>query len=108
VDDVLYRDVDPAPIMAQINTEFRLKNDKIEVPKMYLGTYVKDWEYVDENGIDNHCWDLGAESYIKEAFRIIKKLMEKHNLSYSSTKRHDSKTSSSNLDYRPELDTTLY
>ena len=75
---------------------------------MHLGTNVRDWKYADDNGVDNHCWALGLESYIKEAVRIIKKLMEKHNLSHSSTKRHGRKTPFSNSGYRPELDTTLY
>ena len=108
VDDVLYCDVDPAPVMAQINSGFRLKNDKIEIPKMYLGTDVKDWEYTDENGNSSNCWALGAESYIKEAVRIIQNLMEKHHLSYSSTKRHGRKTPFSSSEYRPELDSSLY
>ena len=108
VDDVLYCDIDPGPVMAQINSGFRLKNDKIEVPKMYLGTNVKDWEYTDDNGVNRSCWALGAESYIKEAVRIVGKLMEKYNLKYSSTRRFGRKTPFSNSDYRPELDATLY
>ena len=109
VDDVLYCDIDPGPVMAQINMGFRLKNEKIEVSSMYyLGTDVKDWEYIDNNGQDSRFWALGAESYIKEAIRISEKLMEKHNLQYTSTKRHGRKTPFSNSDYRPELDATLY
>ena len=94
--------------MAQINTGFRLKNNKIEVPKMYLGTDVKDWQYTGSNGQDNQCWALGAESYIREAIRISEKLMEKHNLQYTSTRRYGQKTLFSKSNYRPELDATLY
>ena len=108
VDDVLCCDENPEPIMKKINSDFRLKNDKIETPTMYLGTDVKQWEYTDSNGIIKGCWALGAESYIKEAVRICEKLMKKHNLQYSSTRRHGRKTPFSNSAYRPELDATLY
>ena len=108
VDDVVCCDEDPGPVMSQINSDFRLKNDKIDIPKMYLGTDVKYWEYSNDEGKTDHCWALGAESYIREAIRIIERLMEKHDLAYSSTKRHGRKTPFSNSDYRPELDNSLY
>ena len=91
VDDVVCCDVDPGPTMSQINSDFRLKNDKIEEPKMYLGTDVKRWDFTDDNGYNNSCWALGAESYIKEALRICEALMEKYDLKFSSTKRHGRK-----------------
>ena len=108
VDDVVCCDVDPQPTMTAINSDFRLKNDKIEEPKMYLGTDVKNWEYSDNEGRTNSCWALGAESYIKEAVRICKGLMDKHDLKYLSTKRNGRKTPFSNSEYRPKLDNTLY
>ena len=108
VDDILCCDVDPLPTMQRINEGFRLKNNTIEVPKLYLGTDVRQWTYTNEKGCDAKCWALGSESYLKEAIRVCEKLMTTHDLVFTSTKRHGRKTPFSTHDYRPELDDTLY
>ena len=108
VDDILCCDVDPLPIMNRINDGFRLKNNTIETPKIYLGTDVRQWNFTNDKGQDSKCWALGSESYVKEATRICEKLMTTHDLKFTSTKRNGRKTPFSTQDYRPELDDTLY
>jgi hypothetical protein len=108
VDDILCCDVDPRPVMDQVNDGFRLKNNLIEVPKLYLGTDVKKWKFSGEDGQGSECWALGSDSYLKEALRVCNKLMVEHDLKFTSTKRHGRKTPFSNHGYRPELDDTLY
>ena len=108
VDDVLCCDVDPSTTMARVNDGFRLKNNCIEIPKMYLGTDVKELEYTDYDGNSSKCWGLGSHSYLKEALRICDKLMKTHNLEFTSSKRSGRKSPFNHSDYRPELDASIY
>ena len=107
VDDLLVCSEDPAPIMEQIRSQFRLKDGYYD-PKLYLGTDVRPWTNYNEDGNQRDCWALGSESYIKEAIRTCEHLMKTHDLSYSSTRRHGRKTPFSTHEYRPELDTSNY
>ena len=105
VDDVLCFHHHPKKIMDMIGDTFRLKNG-VEVPKMYLGTDIRNWEVQDENGVGKQCWAIGSNTYIKEAIRIAEAHMRSHNLSYSSSKRLGRSTPFNDSTYRPELDTT--
>ena len=70
---------------------------------------MRSWTFDDDDdGNQRDCWTLGAGSYIKEAVRTCERLMEKHNLSYSSMRRHGRKTPFSTHEYRPELNFSNY
>ena len=105
VDDVICIHKDPKIIMDNINSQFRLKGE-VSIPDMYLGANVRRWKHqtVDGNVIES--WAMGSESYCKEAIRICEKLMQDHNLTFSSTRRNGKNTPFSNHTYRPELDAT--
>ena len=103
VDDVLCLDYDPKQTMNKIETMFRLK-DGVEKPNMYLGTDTREWTVQDENGSTITCWGVGSSSYVKEAVRTAEVNFNKHNLTYSSSKRQGRNTPFKNPDYRPELD----
>ena len=108
VDDILCCDVDPLPTMNRVNDGFRLKNNSIETPKIYLGTDVRQWKFSNHTGEESKCWALGSESYVKEALRVCEKLMATHDLKFTSTKRNGRKTPFSTHEYRPEMDDTNY
>lgn len=85
VDDVLCIHHNPKPIMEKLNTLYRLK-DGVETPNLYLGTDLKQREYIREDGTSGKCWAMGLHSYLKEAFRVVDAQMAKHNISHSSSK----------------------
>ena len=103
VDDVLCVHHDPGPTMKQLNSIFRLK-DGVENPTLYLGTNVRKWKYQKDDGTQGECWALGSRSYIKEAIRVCDNQMQKHDLTFTSTKKEAKLTPFNSSDYRPELD----
>lgn len=107
VDDLLVCHMDPLPLIQRIGSDFRLK-DETDDPKIYLGSDICKDTFTNEDGEDQHCWDMGADNYVKEALRVCDALMKRHNLKFTSTRRHGRKSPFSCHQYRPELDTTNY
>ena len=51
---------------------------------------------------------MSSSSYVKESIRIVLGLMEKYNISHTSTRRNGRFSPFSSADYCPELDSTEY
>ena len=108
VDDILCIHHDPHIPMNQISDIYRMKDNSISKPKIYLGANIKEWSLQDEEGECSKCWAQGSESYAKEAVRVVELLMDKHKLQYTSTRRHGTRTPFSSSEYRPELEASDY
>ena len=105
VDDILCIHHQPKVVMDKIGNLFRLK-DGVSSPTMYLGTDIRPWEYQRDDGTTGSCWALGSNSYIKEALKVIDSLCSKHNIKHSSTRRNGRLTPFSDINYRPELESS--
>jgi hypothetical protein len=103
VDDILCIHDQPKRIMDKIGSLFNLKNT-VEEPKLYLGADIRKWDHQTSDGTTNSCWAIGSESYVREAVKVAEAQMAKHNLSFTSSKRHGRNTPFSDCQYRPELD----
>ena len=57
---------------------YRLR--KVKTRDKFLGSNVKRWNYQDDNGRKNACWELVSETYVKEACRLGDVLMKNHKL----------------------------
>ena len=103
VDDILSVDHNPRESIDMIGSIFRIKENSIEKPKIYLGANIRDWSYQDESGEEHDTYAMGSNGYVKEAIRVVEERMKEYNLSYPGRKPKTPFTSSS---YRPELDCT--
>ena len=108
VDDVLVINHNAKATMNLISNIYRMKDGSIETPKVYLGANIKEWNIQDPEGQFDKCYALSSETYTKEAIRVVNSLMLKHKFSYSSTRRHGSKSPFSSSEYRPELESSQY
>ena len=108
VDDILCIDENPKTLMSKLGSIYRMKEDSISEPSIYLGANVRNWTVTDNEGKDINCWALGSQNYIRESLRIVDSIMEKHNLKQSSTRRQGRNTPFSSSDYRPELESSNY
>ena len=108
VDDILCIHHDPRIPMKQISNIYRMKDGSISTPKVYLGANIKEWSSQDENGQSSHCWAQSSETYTRESVRVVEALMQKHNLEYTASRRHGTKTPFSTSEYKPELEATNY
>jgi len=70
VDDVLCIREKPKEVMDQLASFFRLKDNPTS-PSMYLGTDVRPWTYQRSDGSSSKCWALGANTYVKEAIKVV-------------------------------------
>lgn len=97
VDDVLAISHDPEATMKGIQNKFKLKDDKVEEPKDYLGAELE--KMTNENG--SECWSMSSEKYCKAAVKNVEdKLAE-------SNKRLPSKCQAPfKSGYKPEVDAT--
>jgi hypothetical protein len=97
VDDILAISCDPKAILADIQSTFKLKNDKIEPPEFYLGAKLQEKVI---NGVK--CWTITSHDYVKAAVKNVEEIIKKRG-------RH---LPSSNIDtpmnntYTPEMDVT--
>ena len=97
VDDVLSISFDPMKTMKGIQCKFKLKDDKIEDPKMYLGADLSKMLNVD----GDECWSMSSDTYCQAAVKNVAEVLEKMGLRLSSK----CSTPFSN-GYRLEVDTT--
>jgi len=105
VDDVLCIQENPKEVTDQLASFFRLKDNPTS-PFMYLGTDIRPWTYQRSDGSSSKCWALGANTYVKEAIRVVETQKIKFGISHSSTRRNGRLSPFNNSDYRPELDMT--
>ena len=75
VDDVLCVSADPRATLEGLQTTFKLKDDKIEEPEMYLGAQLG---HLTVDGI--RCWTMSSEKYVLAAVRNVEESLAKHGL----------------------------
>ena len=106
VDDILIIDSDPDKYMKMIQDNFTVKPSSIEVPKSYLGAEIGKVQYSD----GSQAWTMGSQSYVKKAVKNLKRKLEEVFIQFNK-KLSDVSVSApqpfSNVNYRPELDTSI-
>ena len=96
VDDILSISDDPKSALLALTSTFKLKDDKIEPPEMYLGAQLGKVQ-VD----DAECWTMSAEKYVAAAVKSVEESLAKRGL------RLPGKVYTPlPVDYRPELETS--
>lgn len=96
VDDVLSVSDDPKSTLQGLQSTFKLKDDKIEEPDMYLGAQLGKIQ------IEGHeCWTMSAEMYVIASVKNVEEALAKKGLRLP-TKCYTPLAT----DYRPELDTS--
>jgi len=97
VDDVLSISGDAMATMKEIQTVFKLKDDKIEEPTDYLGAVLGKMTL----GDGRECWSMSSEKYCKAAVKNIEEKLAK------SGKRLPTRCGTPlKHGYKPELDTS--
>jgi hypothetical protein len=74
VDDVLCISHDRLKSMKQIQTSFKLKEDKMEPPDVYLGATIARMTLAD----GKTCWTMSPEQYVKSAVTNVEEELAKH------------------------------
>ena len=97
VDDILAISGDPGAILRDVQTTFKLKNDKIEPPEFYLGAKLQEKPI---NGIK--CWTITSQDYVKAAVKNVEEATRDTSRSLPS---RNVETPMS-MTYLPELDIT--
>jgi Reverse transcriptase (RNA-dependent DNA polymerase) len=96
VDDVLSVSADPLATLQGLQSTFKLKDDKIEEPDMYLGAQLGKMQ------VDGHeCWTMSAEKYVVASVKNVEEVLAKKGLRLP-TKCYTPLAT----DYRPELETS--
>lgn len=72
VDDVLAVSVDPRATLQGLQKTFKLKDEKIEVPDMYLGAQLGQ---MDVEGA--RCWTMSAEKYVSSSVQNVEESLAK-------------------------------
>jgi hypothetical protein len=75
VDDILSISDDPKSTLLALTSTFKLKDDKIEPPEMYLGAQLGIMQ-VD----DVECWTMSAEKYVVSAVKNVEEALAKKGL----------------------------
>jgi hypothetical protein len=75
VDDILSISHDPMRTMKRIQEDFKLKNDKIAEPDMYLGATLKKMKLAS----GKTCWTMSPEEYVKSAVANVEDELKKSN-----------------------------
>ena len=75
VDDVISISTKPMDAIEGIKAVFKLKGDKAEVPESYLGGTIRKVK----TDLDNECWTLSSEKYIKTAVANVEEKLAKSN-----------------------------
>ena len=97
VDDILAISCDPKAILEDFQRTFKLKNDKIEPPKFYLGAKLQQNPI---NGLT--CWTITSQDYVKAAIRKVEEAIKTKGRRLQTT---NVETPMNNY-YTPELDVT--
>ena len=96
VDDILSISHDPESTLRSLTGVFKLKDDKIEEPEMYLGAQLGKMMI---DGFE--CWTISAEKYVLASVKNVEEVLAKRGLRLP-TKCYTPLAS----DYRPELETS--
>ena len=73
VDDVLCISDDPMKTMKGIQRTFKLKDDKIDEPKDYLGATLENMILSDSS----QCWYMSSAKYVKAAVKNVEETLAK-------------------------------
>lgn len=76
IDDVISMSEKPLRAIEGIKATFKLKNDKAEVPEMYLGGDI--CQVATSSG--TRCWSLSSEKYVKTAVANVQEKLATSNL----------------------------
>jgi len=75
VDNILSISADPSDALRGLQSTFKLKDDKIAEPDMYLGSQLGKIR------IDGHeCWTMSAEKYVSASEKNVEEALAKLNL----------------------------
>jgi hypothetical protein len=97
VDDILAISCEPELILRDVQSTFKLKDDKIEAPEYYLGAKLQ------EKPINNiTCWTVTSQEYVKAAVKNVAEVL-KGTSRRLPTKHVETPMS---ITYVPELDVT--
>ena len=58
-------------------------------PKRFLGSDIKQKQFINEDGYQAYCWAFGSDTYVKDACILAESQMKKHGITYPSTRRHE-------------------
>ena len=99
VDDILSISHDPHSTLIALTTTFKLKDDKIEAPDVYLGAELAKMTVGSGEGIE--CWTMSADKYVDASVKNVEESLAKIGLRLP-TKVNTPLPS----EYRPELETS--
>ena len=97
VDDVLCINHDPKRTLKQIQAKFKLKDDKMEEPELYLGAELSKMD--NEHG--DECWAMSSDKYCASMVKNVEENLAKKGLRLPSKC-----TTPLKHGYKPELDCT--
>ena len=86
--------------MAGISEKYKVKNDEIAEPKLYLDRNVEKFQL--SNG--KHAWIITSNSYVKGAIYNMQRLLAEDSRSLNNGKRHHKGPLPHG--HKPDLDTT--
>ena len=75
VDDVLCISDNPKETMNDIQKKFKLKDDKIEEPSVYLGASLTNTKNVN----NDECWVMSSDQYYQATIKNVETTLEKKN-----------------------------
>ena len=75
VDDILAMSDDPKSTLTALTSVFKLKDDKIEDPDLYLGAQLGK---IDVDGVE--CWTMSAEKYVDASVTNVEESLAKKGL----------------------------
>ena len=101
VDDLLIISNKTNEIMKSLQEHFLIKKESIGEPKTYLGSDLR--KYVNQAGEITY-WNIGSNTYVREATRIVDNLLNKSGIRVSGKGNQPF----SALNYRPELDVSPF
>ena len=97
VDDLLCISDNPDKTMNSIKKDFKLKDDKVEVPQYYLGATISKMY----NAENVECWAMDSDKYCESAVNNIEEVLEKKGLKLPSKCRSPVRSN-----YKAEMDDT--
>ena len=73
VDDVLSISKDPSKITDCLKSTFKLKDNKVDAPDIYLGAELS--QMINEDG--DYCWAMSADKYCQAAVNNVEQVLRK-------------------------------
>ena len=99
VDDILSISHDPHSTLIALTTTFKLKDDKIEAPDVYLGAGLAKMTVGSGEGIE--CWTMSADKYVDAAVKNVEESLARIGLRLPTNANTPLPS-----EYRPEMETS--